>query len=266
MASPARPARRRESADDGAVRIADGVRSRSPACSCRGTCARSSRAIASCSTRSSSTCCRLIEHGADARSLCRRRPVQRRRRRQPARGQVTAVEGDRFSAARSASAMPKGHDRQRLGGCRREIPRSASTIGSATVIVDPPRTGMSKEAMAGVIALDAAAMSSTCRATSRRWRATRGCCSMPAIGSCRRARSICFRTPRTSRRLLLSRVSAPARAPRTARGIRRSARNSPDATAPRRRTARPAFSIASITPSGEVAVTSKPSAACFTAW
>ena len=43
--------------------------------------------------------------------------------------------------------------------------------------------------------------SSTCRAIPRRWRATRGGCSMAAIRLSRCARSICFPTRRTSSRL-----------------------------------------------------------------
>ena len=66
---------------------------------------------------------------------------------------ITAVEGDRFSAAdlkRNAS----GTDITVIAGpVEQFLERSRRT--HATVIVDPPRTGMSKEATAGVIALAA---------------------------------------------------------------------------------------------------------------
>jgi 23S rRNA (uracil1939-C5)-methyltransferase len=69
------------------------------------------------------------------------------------KGPVTAVEGDRFSAAdlkRNAS----GKDVTVIvGPVEQFLERPRGT--PATVIVDPPRTGMSKEATAGVIALGA---------------------------------------------------------------------------------------------------------------
>ena len=69
------------------------------------------------------------------------------------KGPVTAVEGDRFSAAdlqRNAS----GKDLTVIvGPVEQFLERRRGT--HSTVIVDPPRTGMSKEATAGVIALGA---------------------------------------------------------------------------------------------------------------
>jgi 23S rRNA (uracil1939-C5)-methyltransferase len=67
-------------------------------------------------------------------------------------GPITAVEGDRF-AARDLQRNAKGEIKVL------EIPveEYRSRERPATVIVDPPRTGMSKDALAAAIALDAAA-------------------------------------------------------------------------------------------------------------
>lgn len=69
------------------------------------------------------------------------------------KGRVTAVEGDPFSAAdlkRNAS----GHDiTVAIGAVEAFLQRAPRKF--STVIVDPPRTGMSKEATAGVLALAA---------------------------------------------------------------------------------------------------------------
>lgn len=68
-------------------------------------------------------------------------------------GQVTAVEGDRFSAA-DLKRNAGGKDVTVIvGPVEQFLERRRGT--HSTVIVDPPRTGMSKEATAGVIALGA---------------------------------------------------------------------------------------------------------------
>ena len=193
------------------------------------------------------------------------------RRRPPARGHVTAVEGDRVVGAPISSATPQGQEVSvRADAVESFLRADAATV--RTVIVDPPRTGMSKEALAGVDRDCRRRASSTCRATSRRWRATRACCSMPATGWRRCARSICSRTPRTSKPSLRFRASLGSRrlflpvVRRLDEAFEQRAElaGAPeilrDATAPRGRTASPGCSIASMTPSGAVAVTSKPGA------
>ncbi len=68
-----------------------------------------------------------------------------------ARGPVTAVEGDRCPRPIS-SAMRKGHAVSvRADAVESFLERTTDRFGS--LIVDPPRTGMSKEAMAGVVKL-----------------------------------------------------------------------------------------------------------------
>ena len=69
------------------------------------------------------------------------------------RGRVVAVEGDRVAAA-DLKRNAEGHDIDVHAGAVEAFlaPRRSSP---STVIVDPPRTGMSKEATAGVIALRA---------------------------------------------------------------------------------------------------------------
>lgn len=70
------------------------------------------------------------------------------------RGHVTAVEGDRFSAA---DLKRNAHDRDiavKAQAVEDFVLRSPHKF--STVIVDPPRTGMSKEAMAGMVKLQAA--------------------------------------------------------------------------------------------------------------
>jgi 23S rRNA (uracil1939-C5)-methyltransferase len=69
------------------------------------------------------------------------------------KGAVTAVEGDRFSSADlKRNAQP--HDvTVRASAVEDFLMRSRDSY--ATVIVDPPRTGMSKEAIAGVVKLSA---------------------------------------------------------------------------------------------------------------
>jgi 23S rRNA (uracil1939-C5)-methyltransferase len=69
------------------------------------------------------------------------------------KGAVTAVEGDRFSAD-DLKRNATGTDITAIvGPVERFLERPRGTW--STVIVDPPRTGMSKEATAGVIALRA---------------------------------------------------------------------------------------------------------------
>lgn len=66
------------------------------------------------------------------------------------RGPVTAVEGDRFSAA-DLARNAAGHDvTVKADAVEGYFSRSIGKFGS--VIVDPPRTGMSKDAMVGVVA------------------------------------------------------------------------------------------------------------------
>ena len=69
------------------------------------------------------------------------------------RGHVTAVEGDRFSAA-DLKRNAGGHDVSvREDAVENFLERTKDRFG--TVMVDPPRTGMSKEAIAGVVKLQA---------------------------------------------------------------------------------------------------------------
>jgi 23S rRNA (uracil1939-C5)-methyltransferase len=68
------------------------------------------------------------------------------------RAPVIAVEGDHFSAD-DLRRNAKGHDITiNVGAVEKFLERAPA--GVASVIVDPPRTGMSKEAMAGVIRLE----------------------------------------------------------------------------------------------------------------
>ena len=70
------------------------------------------------------------------------------------RGPVIAVEGDRFAAA-DLRRNAEGHQiTVRTGSVEQFLERAPH--GVSTVIVDPPRTGMSKEATSGVIRLKAA--------------------------------------------------------------------------------------------------------------
>lgn len=70
------------------------------------------------------------------------------------RGPVIAVEGD-FFAADDLRRNADGHDiAVHVGAVERFLERAPTGVSS--VIVDPPRTGMSKEATAGVIRLQAA--------------------------------------------------------------------------------------------------------------
>jgi 23S rRNA (uracil1939-C5)-methyltransferase len=67
------------------------------------------------------------------------------------RGHVTAVEGDRFSAA-DLKRNATGHNVSvREDAVESFLDRTKDRFG--TVMIDPPRTGVSKEAMAGVLKL-----------------------------------------------------------------------------------------------------------------
>lgn len=69
------------------------------------------------------------------------------------RGHVTAVEGDRSSAT-DLKRNAQGHQVSvRADAVESFLERSTDRFG--TVIVDPPRTGMTREAMAGVVTLQA---------------------------------------------------------------------------------------------------------------
>ena len=76
---------------------------------------------------------------------------------------MTAVEGDRQAAAdlaverrsdRTASISPVHQSVEEFVRTTQTLPRNCA---DATVIVDPPRTGMSREALDGVIRLRAGA-------------------------------------------------------------------------------------------------------------
>jgi tRNA/tmRNA/rRNA uracil-C5-methylase (TrmA/RlmC/RlmD family) len=69
------------------------------------------------------------------------------------RGSVIAVEGDRFAAA-DLEKNAEGLDIE-VHGAAVETFLTRRGNAASTVIVDPPRTGMSKEATTGVIALRA---------------------------------------------------------------------------------------------------------------
>jgi 23S rRNA (uracil1939-C5)-methyltransferase len=70
------------------------------------------------------------------------------------RGHVTAVEGDRFSAS-DLKRNATGHNVSvRADAVENFLTRTHDRFGS--VIVDPPRTGMSKEAIAGIVKLQPA--------------------------------------------------------------------------------------------------------------
>ena len=80
------------------------------------------------------------------------------------RARVTAVEGDRYAAADLAvNAAASGTEvlvmHQSVEAFLGSVPRKVTGLvdaGPATVIVDPPRTGVSPEALDGVLALRAA--------------------------------------------------------------------------------------------------------------
>jgi 23S rRNA (uracil1939-C5)-methyltransferase len=70
------------------------------------------------------------------------------------RGRITAVEGDRESGADLLrNALPYAGELQAIVGRVEEHVRRRTAVG--TVIVDPPRTGMSREAMDAIVQLEA---------------------------------------------------------------------------------------------------------------
>ena len=262
--------------------------------------------------------------GRRPRSLRRRRPVlgraRRRRTRPHHRGRRGPRERRRSPAERRA--VRERGCRPIVGSVEEHVRRRARR--RRRVIVDPPRTGMSQRGDGRHRPAPAPRGSSTSRAIRRRWRATRGGCSMRGTGWRRCGGSICSRTRRTSklwgcstgvearsgrsqtdrrsltrrngeteqRRILVFPIkklrppflrvmpvvaavlsgcsvrSAASRRHPLSRGgderveqrprTRRSARNSPGATARRCRSARRATRSPSITPSGAVAVATSP--------
>ena len=92
-------------------------------------------------------------------------PPQRRGAR------VTAVEGDR-TAAEDLAANAGNVDGVRAVHQSVEAFVRSAPPRPEVVIVDPPRTGLSRDALQGLLRLRGAALS-TCRATSPRWRAMR---------------------------------------------------------------------------------------------
>jgi hypothetical protein len=109
---------------------------------------------------------------------------------------VAAVEGDRVSVA-DLSVNAAAHDVE----VRHEPVETflaGARIAPEAFIVDPPRTGMSRDALDGMIRLRPARVI-TSAATSRRWRAIHGVWSRPAMPSPGPTHSISFRTRRTSK-------------------------------------------------------------------
>ncbi len=73
------------------------------------------------------------------------------------KGSVVAVEGDQFAAADLLrNAAGRDDVEVRIDTVERYL--SGGRAAPGTIVVDPPRTGMSKEALAGAIALDAPAV------------------------------------------------------------------------------------------------------------
>ena len=98
--------------------------------------------------------------------------------------EVLAIEGDRSSAddLKRNGGLAGGTMTARHQAVETFLATEPTTRAD-TVIVDPPRTGLSKESLAGVVALEVGADWSTCRVMWRRSRATRACSSTPATGS-----------------------------------------------------------------------------------
>ena len=209
--------------------------------------------------------------GPGARPVRRRRALRAGGRRVPATP-VTAVEGD--PSRRPTSC----HNAAGASRCRRPCTRSrwrgiwpgrAPQVG--TVVVDPPRTGAVARGPGRRAGVGAGRGSSTSPATRRRWPATCAACSTPATGSATFAASTSSRAPATSRPSSPS--SADARHARAASTKpSNSGRNSPVRQkfsgchcTPRQKRA-VGRSTASMTPSGAVATTSRPSPTCRTAW
>ena len=175
------PASRR----DRRVQVGDAATAASAAC-CGATSARSFRAIAFCSSRWSRHVVALVPPGpvvdlyagvglfglslaaagAERVTLVEGDPRQRRR---PARPTPSRSRDARARRARAAS--------------RRSCARLAPADRPPTFIVDPPRTGHVEGGARRRRRACARRGSSTCRATSPRWRATRARCSTPATSS-----------------------------------------------------------------------------------
>ena len=179
------------------------------------------------------------------------------------RGPVIAVEGDRFSAD-DLRRNAEGHDiTVNVGAVEKFLERAPPAC--LDVIVDPPRTGMSKEATAGVIRLKRGAAGlcvvrhchagSRCEVAARRGLSHRQRAGVRPVSEHRARRD-------GHRFRALDACTRPSN----------SSRNSPvrqkfsgcHCTATQK--AASGFSIASTTPSGEVAVMSKPLATSFTDW
>ena len=95
------------------------------------------------------------------------------------RTRITAVEGDRTSGRdlqRNATPFACGAARRRSSSVEDYLTRRAAP--AATIIVDPPRTGMSREALSAVVRAGAATDHLRVVRSRRRWRAMRGGCSM----------------------------------------------------------------------------------------
>ena len=150
------------------------------------------------------------------------------------RDAVVAVEGDPTSAADlDVNARPWAGRVRVVHDTVESFVARGQLAGAGTLIVDPPRTGMSRAAVEGMLAARAR-RSSTSRATWRRSRATPDAWSGAAIGWRRSRRSTCSPTRRTSRRWQSSN-----RGPDPYLSARNSARNSPRARSSPGATARP---------------------------
>ena len=167
-----------------------------------GTPSRSFRRIASCCPISSAPCwtpcCRRRRRSISTRaSACSRSSLAA-----AGRDGIVAVEGDRDERRRSAAERRRLRRRAARSSLEsvEDVPRGRRTRRRHDVIVDPPRTGMSREAMDAVVRAPARRGWSMSRAIRRRWRGTRGGCSTPATRWRRCGGSICSRTRRTSSR------------------------------------------------------------------
>ena len=169
---------------------------------------------------------------------------------------IAAVEGDRTSGTdlrRNAREWPAV--RATISGVEEFLARHREH--AETIIVDPPRTGISKEAMDAVVRHGAARIvyvscDPATMARDARRLLDAGYRMQPLV-----AFDLFPNTPHVETVGVFDAVTAPPlrrRRRRRAGGTRRSARSSPGATARRRRSGRSGDSIASMTPSGAVAV------------
>ena len=172
---------------------------------------------------------------------------------------VMAVEGDPRSAAelRRNSAPWRGLIQARHAPVEDYV-RDRRLVRSHTVLLDPPRTGLSRRALQGTIALrsprivyvscDVATLARDTRALIDAGYGIGEVVLFDLFPNTAHVESVVV--------FDLTGYSLPwplAGNSRTAAGIRRCARSSPGATARRRRSGSPGCSIASITPSGAVA-------------